>query len=573
MGFRPGDRVAGYFRDSGGDDQDRSITEQKLEWLRECEQRGLIPFAEFEEQAKSARSVAKRKAFQKMIEYFEQGQAQADGVRGLLIWSFSRFARQQDDFQFYIASLRRQGFIVESMTDAIPAGNFSRLFEAFVSWKDAQYSEDLSKNIRRGQELVLNNYRSDGGLYELPTGERVQLTGGGVPPVGYERYSVITGKNRRGESRTNAYWKKTTNPDLAGRVRRAWELILTGASYAEIERECKLNINPNSYNDFFTTIAYTGTYTYGDFRREGAFEAYVSHEDYARVQQIIESRLRPSDRAKLNKHRLNRARPYLLTGGMLRCGKCGSPAYGSRSTKRGRSDIYYYECSTRSQLKRTPCGAPKIRADELEPLVIETLLENLDGDNFTKLLQRMAKRQAERQSFSTDHAQQIETLKQEIKSYSAKIQNLIGELTTTAVELGIVEDVKLAIGEAKRRRDELQKELENQQKIIELPLDRVQPNRARLNKLCELLKEFSDGGETRVQLAREVLALLETEVILYPDTSQIALTFNMSGVLQTTYGEADEGEMSADKPQRAWGVSVARSDIIRAGLQKRPKAK
>jgi hypothetical protein len=45
--FQPGDKVVGYFRDSGGDGQDRSVDEQRAEWHRACQQQNLVPFREF----------------------------------------------------------------------------------------------------------------------------------------------------------------------------------------------------------------------------------------------------------------------------------------------------------------------------------------------------------------------------------------------------------------------------------------------------------------------------------------------------------------------------------------------
>lgn len=288
--FRSGDRVVGYFRDSGGVNQDRSVDEQLAEWRKECAGRGLVAHRAFEDRARSGTKARGRRQFGEMIEYFASGQAAQEGVRGLLLWSFSRFAREQDDFQFYVSSIRRAGYVVQSLTDHIPEGDFGRFFEALVSWKDAQFSRDLRKHVERGQNMVLSNYREDGGLYHIAeSGEEVQLTGGGFPPVGYERVPVVTGMNRRGTPRYNAYWRKTKDEDLAGRVRRAWEMMLEGASYPEIEAVCKLGKENNSYNDFFQTETYLGIYSYGDFRREGAFEAYVTREEYERVQKLWKS--------------------------------------------------------------------------------------------------------------------------------------------------------------------------------------------------------------------------------------------------------------------------------------------
>jgi hypothetical protein len=74
-----------------------------------------------------------------------------------------------------------------------------------------------------------------------------------------------------------------------------------------------------------------------------------------------------------------RARRYLLAG-MLRCGRCGEPLV-SRPRDDGRRR---YVCARRPG--SAACGKMAVVADELEELVVETVLYRLDGPDLARAL-------------------------------------------------------------------------------------------------------------------------------------------------------------------------------------------
>lgn len=554
--FKPGDLVVGYFRDSGGSDQDRSVDEQRIAWKKSCSERGLVPFKEFADRAKSGTTAKGRAQFRAMIEYFEFGEAAADGVSGLLLWSFSRFAREQDDFSYYISLIRRSGFIVKSITDQIPDGDFARMMEAFIAWKDARYSEDLKEHVKRGQDLVLNNYREDGRLYRLPSGEEVQLTAGGFPPIGYERVEVETGKNRRGTIRYNAYWRKTIDKDLARRVRLAWDMMLSGASYSEIETACKLGREPNGYNDLFQTITYTGTYSYGPFVRENAFEAYVTKAEYNQVQQLI-SRREMTTKRKLGFHPKQVRRPSLqkyLLGGLVRCGVCGQPFHGIRNGRSNRSDIYYYECASRTKkLKNCQAVSKKIRADTLEALALDTVLETLTEEKILEIASKLALKSLERREKSRQPIAELENI---IAKETEIIKGLLLQLATTAVELGIEADTKALIAEAKQRREaayeqlndlraDLGSEVNGQLKIKHNQLNQVRQLFQMVRDLCLPSGEFNQ--DERVTIAHQLLQALRVNVMLFlvaddngEGQAQVAVTLDLAALVDQNDGDDND---------------------------------
>jgi site-specific DNA recombinase len=521
--FRPGDRVIGYFRDSGGDDQDRSIAEQQAEWQQHCEREGLVPFKQFADQAQTGRSTKRRRAFREMVEYFSEGQAAKEEVRGLLIWSFNRLARQETDSSYYISLIRRAGYLVKSITDKIPEGDFASIFEALTFFKDAQFSRDLSKHVQRGQSHLLNNYRQDGGLYELPDGRQVQLSGGGFPPVGYEKHQVQTGENRRGTPRFNSYWQKTTDPDLAGRVRLAWEMFLGGTSYSEIETACHLGRSDAGYNDMFQTVTYTGVYSYGAFTRENAFEAYVSKEEYQRAQEILEERV-----ARLRLIKKPKAYRYLLSG-MLVCGTCHSPMHGVRLVSGNKKfQSFYYQCSSRD-LPSSPCpaGRFKVKAGLVEGQVLQALIAQV---LLPEKLEAMAKKLAEKEETGpAELAPRLEELEETISSQTDRIQRLITKLAELE-DLGVGDDVNALIAQARRKRDLAKAEIEKlrgaawQKDLAFYKFNRQLLEQARW-LLADLYAEGAPSGryseeDERYEAARDLLAALKLEAkVSYEDAA------------------------------------------------------
>ena len=58
--FPPGPRVAGYFRDSGGDEQERSVDQQRRVAQEYCHQHHLVLVRVFANEARSAGIVSTR---------------------------------------------------------------------------------------------------------------------------------------------------------------------------------------------------------------------------------------------------------------------------------------------------------------------------------------------------------------------------------------------------------------------------------------------------------------------------------------------------------------------------------
>lgn len=97
----------------------------------------------------SGRSVKKRPQFQRMI---AAARTPENKIEAILVWKFSRFARNQEESIVYKSLLRRErGIPVISVSEPIdPSNEFGTLIERIIEWMDGYYSTRLAGEVRRG---------------------------------------------------------------------------------------------------------------------------------------------------------------------------------------------------------------------------------------------------------------------------------------------------------------------------------------------------------------------------------------------------------------------------------------
>jgi DNA invertase Pin-like site-specific DNA recombinase len=153
--FSTGDLVAGYFRDSGGDEQDLSVDRQIAEFRRWLTEHQLQEGQLFADRAKPGSTMIGRQDFQAMMRHFRSGQAEEKGV---VVWRSNRFGRNVNDNQFNKADLRRRGYILHSLTDNIPSDQYGQHIEYLLDWKDEQFLEALSEDVISGLRHIVETY-------------------------------------------------------------------------------------------------------------------------------------------------------------------------------------------------------------------------------------------------------------------------------------------------------------------------------------------------------------------------------------------------------------------------------
>ena len=97
----------------------------------------------------SGKKAEKRPNFQKMIALTK---SQEHPVDLILVWKFSRFARNQEESIVYKSLLKKIGVDVISVSEPIIDGPFGGLIERVIEWMDEYYSIRLSGEVKRGME-------------------------------------------------------------------------------------------------------------------------------------------------------------------------------------------------------------------------------------------------------------------------------------------------------------------------------------------------------------------------------------------------------------------------------------
>ena len=140
-------RVALYARvSSDRQDVDLSISAQ-LKALREyTRQHGYYVVVEYVDEAESGKTVD-RPEFREMISPAKKPTKPFDVI---LVWKYSRFARNREDSIVFKTMLRKIGVRVISITEPTEDTPTGKLFEAIIESMDEYYSTNLGEEVTRG---------------------------------------------------------------------------------------------------------------------------------------------------------------------------------------------------------------------------------------------------------------------------------------------------------------------------------------------------------------------------------------------------------------------------------------
>ena len=141
--------AAAYLRVST-ERQDEYSLDSQLKLIREYASKNdyIVPeeFV-FVDDGISGRSAKKRTQFQNMIAWAKD---KSHPFEAILVWKFSRFARNQEESIFYKSMLQRSGVEVISISEPLAEGPFGSLIERILEWMDEFYSIRLSGEVKRG---------------------------------------------------------------------------------------------------------------------------------------------------------------------------------------------------------------------------------------------------------------------------------------------------------------------------------------------------------------------------------------------------------------------------------------
>lgn len=142
--------AAAYIRVST-DDQLEYSPDSQLEKIRDYAAKNhyIVPdeYIFMEDEGRSGRKSANRSQFQAVIAL---AKSPGHPVDAILVWKFSRFARNQEEAILYKNRLKKLNVAVISISEPLPEGPFGSLIERIIEWEDEYYSINLAQEVRRG---------------------------------------------------------------------------------------------------------------------------------------------------------------------------------------------------------------------------------------------------------------------------------------------------------------------------------------------------------------------------------------------------------------------------------------
>lgn len=471
----------------------RVSTDDQLEYSPDSQLKAIKNYAErnnvflpgqyvFIDEGISGRTTGKREGFKKMIMLAKATPKPFDCI---LVWKYSRFARNREDSVVYKSMLRKQcGIDVISVSESVGDDKMSILFEAMIEAMDEYYSINLAEEVKRG----MTEKAKRGGILSIPPfGYKVKdgnfvvveeeaaiiknvfesyAAGSGFLSIAKKLnlMGVKTHRNCRIENRTVEYWLH--NPVYIGKIR--WNP--TGKT-------------SRNYNDKNLIIS------------DGSHTPIICDELWSTVQHRLSD---SKEKYIKNMRESQKGMSHWLTG-VLRCGVCGHTLSNCGG---------FFYCSYKG--KGLCRGNGGVSAKVIERLVIDKLDEILDcgkikieinrtdkpkntEDNFNAGLLNMkiseAKKRLERIREAYENG--IDTI-EEYRSNKEKINNEIKKLRES------VEEIKSETKTDERLREEqnhISNTGETLYKISDILKSPSATNEEKSNVLKSVVKEIVKTGE------------------------------------------------------------------------------
>lgn len=339
--------AAAYVRVSTDDQLDYSPESQLDEINAYAKRNGILIPEEFifmEPEGHSGRKAENRFEFQRMIATAKQTPKPFDAI---LVWKFSRFARNQDESTFYKSLLRKKLNIdVISVSEPVMDGMYGRLIEMIIEWQDEFYSYNLGVEVTRGMTK------------KAKKGEP-QV----IPPLGYR----VPYKGATPE----------IVPEEADIIKLIFKLFLEGTNpfgIAQYLMKHGVNgkrggkISSTGIKQMLGNPYYAGYCRWNGIIEKGSFPAIISSEDFERANNLL-SKLKNQKYTKpeeLYRHWLS---------GIVRCSSCGK-TLASQRIRSTKSDYTIFQCCGYS--KGTCRSSHYVRENLLEKAVISDLEDILN---------------------------------------------------------------------------------------------------------------------------------------------------------------------------------------------------
>lgn len=228
--------AACYIRVSTDDQTEYSPDSQLKAIQQYCERNEILLLDDCifaEDGGKSGKDMKKRTEFQRLITLSKKKPKPFDAI---LVWKFSRFARNQEESIVVKSMLQKQGIEVISISEPIPDNAFGSLIERIIEWSDEYYLTNLSEEVKRGMKERASRgepvtpppigYKLENGVWvpdeQAHNIQRIfndYLNGLGLRTIA-TKYAALGLKTKRGNAPDNRFIEyMLRNPAYIGKIR------------------------------------------------------------------------------------------------------------------------------------------------------------------------------------------------------------------------------------------------------------------------------------------------------------------------------------------------------------------
>lgn len=387
----------GYVRVSTGK-QDELSPDSQAKLLKDyAKSHGYVVSKIFYEVGISGRKADKRPEFQKMIGLAKASDHPADAI---LVWKYSRFARNQEESIVYKSLLKKKHNVdVISVSEPLVDGPFGSLIERIIEWMDEYYSVRLSGEVTRGMRE-----KAERGGYQARPPLGYKIVSHKEPPVIvpeeaeivkliFEKY-VHDGMGLFEIARLlNSHNFKTSHGKEF--ERRSIEYILQNPTYCGMIR---WNRTINESNEIRPESEWIVT--------DGEHPAIISKELFDKAQERYKREYRPRGSRPVSTYK------HWLSG-IVKCPACGRTMTACK-IENNKQTYCYFRCYGYSKGK---CAAKNsISSLKLEPAVLESIKSVLDTGKITyRKIEAKTEDTADLKTILEDQIKKIDVKLQRIK--------------------------------------------------------------------------------------------------------------------------------------------------------------
>jgi DNA invertase Pin-like site-specific DNA recombinase len=352
----------------------------------------------------------------------------------ILVWKYSRFARNREDSILFKAMLRKAGVQVVSITEPLEDTPTGRLLEAMIESLDEFYSANLGEEVIRGMRESASR-----GFYISS-----------YAPYGYHKVKIRDGGKERTTLEAEILQSQVVLRIFKGALEsKGLVEIAKGLNNEGIIGPRGRSWGKTTIHKILTNEVYTGALVWGrtsnrnlpPVRVENAWPAIVDHDVFEQVQ----SKLKKRAFAFIHPKRV--ASNYLLSG-IAKCGYCGKALVG-QDAKGGQ--FHYYVCGTLLKKGSGSCPAQYISSRRFEELIINKIKGHiLTYENLSQLVHLVNE---EMDASASEYRARLDTVAAEINNVNNRLERLYDALETGTLQLA---DLAPRIKELRQRQEQLQ---------------------------------------------------------------------------------------------------------------------